>query len=160
MQVLLVELSVAVIVTGVLESTPDVVADQVPVVAPAPIVTEAGTVTHALFDAKLTVTPPGGAGTASVTVPPLGELPPTIDVGVIATLAKLPGFTVRVVLTVVVFVPESVTVCAEATEKVVTVKFTFEVFAGIVTVAGTEATAVFELLRLTTVPDGPDRPFR
>lgn len=150
---------VAVIVTGVLEATPDVVTPNVAVVAPAATVTELGTVTDELFADKLTTVPPVGAGTSNVTVP-VGLLPPTIDVGETLTDDRPPGLTVKVPVTVVVFVAEIVTVCAEDTPSVVIVKFVFEVCAGIVTVAGTVAADVLELKRVTTDPDGPALPLR
>lgn len=150
----------ALIVTGVLASTPDVVTEKVPVVAPAATVTEAGTVTLELPELKETTAPPAGAGLISVTVPPDGELPPTIETGEMLTLDRPAGFTVNVPVTVVVAVAEIVTTWLDATMPVVIVKLVLDVLAGIVTVAGTVAAEVFELLSVTTVPDGPERPFR
>lgn len=58
------------------------------------------------------------------------------------------------------FVAVIVTACETTTVEVVMVNDTWELNAGTVTVAGTEATPAFELVNETTVPDGPDFPFK
>jgi hypothetical protein len=80
-----VPLLVAVIFPVVLDPTGVVVTVNVPVVAPAAIVTVAGTVAAELVDARLTVSPPVGAGSLVVTVP-VEEAPPTTEVGLSDTL--------------------------------------------------------------------------
>jgi len=73
-------------VTAVLEATPEVVAVKVPDVAPAAIVIEAGTVTAALFDVRLTVREsPVATGPLRVTVP-VEEVPPATEAGLKATV--------------------------------------------------------------------------
>jgi len=84
--VALLEPVVPVIVTVALEATGAVVAVNVPVVAPAAIVIEAGTVTAALFEDNVTVrVSPVATGPFNVTVP-VDELPPTTDVGLKVTV--------------------------------------------------------------------------
>lgn len=61
---------------------------------------------------------------------------------------------------VVAELAEMVTVWADATLWVVTVKVACLVFAATVTVAGTLAALVLELDRLTTTPEGPALPFK
>jgi len=73
-------LVVAVIVAVVLAATAVVVTVNVPVMAPEAIVTEAGTVAHALLLERVTTVPPDGAALASVTVP-VEEVKPTTVVG-------------------------------------------------------------------------------
>jgi len=75
-----------VIVAEVLVATAEVVAVNVPVVAPAAIVIEAGTVTAALFDVRLTVrVSPVATGPLRVTVP-VEEVPPATEVGFTVTV--------------------------------------------------------------------------
>lgn len=100
----------AVIVTAVVASTPDVVMANVPVVAPAAIVIEAGTTALVELDVSVTRAPPAGAGPFRVTVP-VGEFPPTKVVGLVVTLAMPEGFTVSVaVADLLTAVPVRVTV--------------------------------------------------
>jgi hypothetical protein len=81
---------VAVTVTGVLVETADVVAVNVPLVAPAPIVTLAGTDATALLLSSAITAPPEGAPAVSVSVPVEG-LPPVTDVGLRVTALKAAG---------------------------------------------------------------------
>jgi hypothetical protein len=75
-------------VTGVLLATDEVVAANVALVAPAAIVTLAGTVaTPVLLLASDTTAPPAGAAAVSVTVP-VDPLPPTTLAGFTATADK------------------------------------------------------------------------
>src|SRR5438034_810750 len=78
-----------VIVTAVELTTALVVTAKVALVAPAPMVTLAGTVATAVFALlRPTTAPPAGAPAVSVTVP-CDELPPTTEVGVTLTEDKL-----------------------------------------------------------------------
>jgi hypothetical protein len=77
--------SVVVIVLDVFAATAVVVTLNVAVVAPATIVTLAGTVADALLDASVTTMPPAGAADDNVTVPVLA-VPPVTDVGFKATV--------------------------------------------------------------------------
>ena len=73
------------IVTAVLEATGLVVAVNVPVVAPAATVTDAGTCAAAvLLEVKLTTAPPVGAGPLSFTVP-VDDTPPSTEAGLTLT---------------------------------------------------------------------------
>lgn|SRR6185436_6213444 len=75
-------------VTGVLAVTVDVVAAKVALVAPAAIVTLAGTVATAVLPLESdTTAPPPGAAAVSVTVP-VEPLPPTSVEGFSATVDK------------------------------------------------------------------------
>lgn len=93
-------------------------------VAPAGIVTLAGTVAAALLLDSVTAAPPEGAGALKVTVPVDGLPPPTLA-GLRDTaesLAPVAGFTVSVALRVVPFnEAEMVTVLVAVTEPVLTV---------------------------------------
>jgi len=71
-----------------------VVAENVAEVAPAAIVTDAGTVTAALFEARLTTSPPVGAADEIVTVPVELDPPRTVD-GAMPTVATVGPVTVR-----------------------------------------------------------------
>jgi len=77
--------SAALIVAVALAATAVVVTVNVPVVAPAAITTVAGTTADALFDVRLRVSPPVGAGAAMVTVA-VEDVPPTTDAGFNVTL--------------------------------------------------------------------------
>jgi hypothetical protein len=68
--------------------------------APAPTVTDAGTVTPALLLAKATTAPPAAAGPFSVTVLAVVDPPPTTVFGDNVTADTPAGCTVRPVLTV------------------------------------------------------------
>ncbi len=72
--------AVAVIVAEVEVDTATVVTVNVVLVAPAAIVTEAGTVALELLELKLTVTPPDPAALGRLTVP-VEEFPPATVVG-------------------------------------------------------------------------------
>jgi hypothetical protein len=84
---------VAVIVTGVDVVTTLVVTVNVAVVAPAATVTLAGVVADALLSAKVTTTPPAGAGPVMVTVP-VEELPPIRLAGFMETAESATGLIV------------------------------------------------------------------
>jgi hypothetical protein len=111
--------------------------------------------------ASETTVPPVGAADGSVTVPV--ELAPlTSELGDSVRLATGGGggLTVRVpVCDVPWYVAVIVTVCCEATERVVTGNVPFVKPPGTVIVAGTVAAAVFELVRETTPPAVGAMPF-
>jgi len=91
--VAVVEPVAPVMVAVAFEATAPVVAVNVPVDAPAAIEIEAGTVTAALFDVKLTVTvAPVATGAYKVTVP-VELLPPETDVGLITNFWIIGGTT-------------------------------------------------------------------
>lgn len=69
---------VAVIVTGVFESTPEVVIPKVAELKPAFTIAVPETETAGLLELKLTTRPPAGAGPVRTTEALLGVLPPTI----------------------------------------------------------------------------------
>jgi hypothetical protein len=126
------------------------------VVAPAGTVTVDGTCTAAVFELVSDIGwPPAGAGKDSLIVP-VELTPPVTGVG-LNEITRLSGLTVRVCE--VIMSPGSactvaviVVVCAADTDLVVTVNDAVEYPAGMVTVKGTSAAFVFELLRATTIP--------
>ena len=77
--VLVAPANVPVIVAVAEVATGVVPAVKVVEVSPAETITEAGTVTAALFDVRVTVYPPAGAGPPRVTVP-VEDVPPVTDV--------------------------------------------------------------------------------
>jgi hypothetical protein len=85
-----------VIVATVEVVTAEVVTVNVRLVAPAGIVTLAGTVTAAELSDKLTTAPPEGAAALSVTVP-VEELPPTTAVGLTDTADSVAAAGARVI---------------------------------------------------------------
>ena len=145
------------IVTDVAAVTPVVVTPKFALVAPAATVTLAGTpATVALLLDNVTMAPPVGAAVVKVTVPVLGA-PPTTLVGLTVTEDRVgaagAGLTVSTAVRetapkapVIVSAVEAVTV------DVVMVKFALVAPATTVTLAGTLATAVLALLRLTMAP--------
>jgi len=114
--------------------------------------TVAGTVAvEALLEVKATVRPPLGAGPLIVTVP-VDVSPELTSVGFMANPVMTGGVMVRVAVSETLpRVAVIVGVSAAATALVVTVALAVIAPAGTVTVAGTDALALFEL-RLTTVP--------
>jgi len=130
-----------------------VVAVNVAVVAPAATTTDPGTVTAALFELRVTVVPPVGAGPLMVTVPV--ELVPPATLAGLKLSALITGVvTVRVA---VAEVPLKAPVIVEVpfTANVVTVKVAVVAPAATVTEAGTVAAAVLEEVRVTTSPPVP-----
>jgi len=122
-------------------------------VAPAAIVTEAGTETAALFEASVTTAPPAGAAALSVTVLPPNERPPTIPapaswrVSVFAALTFIVAVCELPFALAVITDEELVT-----TASVVTLKLAVVAPAATVTVAGTVAADVVPDARLTVKP--------
>ena len=144
-------------VTAVAAVTAVVVTPKVALVAPAATVTLAGTpATIVLLLDNVTMAPPVGAAVVKVTVPVLGA-PPTTFVGLTVTEDRVgaagAGLTVSTAVRetapkapVIVSAVEAVTIF------VVMVKFALVAPATTVTLAGTVATAVLALLRLTMAP--------
>lgn len=126
----------------------------VPCVAPAATVTEDGTVaTLVLLLLKLTAVPPVGAATVSVTVP-VEFVPRRTVVGFRVSDCTL-GTTVTVngAETVTPRVAEMLTIVCEVTALVFTVKVALVLSQDTVTLAGTVATPVLLLDRVTVVPE-------
>ena len=90
--------------TTVFAATPTVVTANVAELAPAGTVTVAGRLTLRLFDDRVTMAPPAGAGPVRKAVP-VAPLPPINVDGETKMLCILIGVIVNTVLTVV---PESV----------------------------------------------------
>jgi hypothetical protein len=149
----------AVIVTFTLLATNEVVTVKVALDAPAGTVTIAGTAALKLFEAKVTVAPPGPAAPFKVMVPNDG-FPPTTDVGetvnplsdaaVIVSVADwVAPACVAVIVAVRLLDTAAVTIVKDA-----------EVAPGAtVTLAGNVALVLLDE-RLTTVPPGPAGPVR
>ena len=135
--------------------TAEVVTVNVRLVAPAGIVTLAGTVTAAELSDKLTTAPPEGAAALSVTVP-VEELPPTTAVGLTDTADNVAAAGARVIPSaansvVLLSVAFSWTVVL-STGNVVMVNDALVAPAGMVTVGGTLAEPGRLLPRLTVTP--------
>ena len=133
-----------------------VAAVKVTLVAPAGTVTVAGTRTHrvSLLESVTTV-PPAGAGPPSVTVP-VEPPDPTAVVGLNARPESPPaGSTSRIFVCIELRVAMIVTGVFDATPVVVIVNVALLAPCGMVTDAGTEATAGLVLPRCTIAPPGP-----
>lgn len=140
------------IVTEVFTATGVVVIVKVALVAPAGMVTLAGTrATAVLLLDKVTIEPPVAAFPLSVTVP-VELVPPTTEFGDLLTVYNEATFTVRVAFTLAPRVAVMTEVAVEATPKVVTVKVADVLPAGTVTLAGTVAAAVLLLFSVTDAP--------
>jgi hypothetical protein len=141
-----------VIVTEVDEATPLVVIVKLDLVAPAGIVTLAGTcAAEVLLLDNVTTAPPAGAAPFRLTVP-VELFPPTTDVGLLVTEERLAALTVRLVLRVSPYVPEIVTEVLAETGLVVIVNVADVLPAATVILAGTCATAVLLLWSVTVAP--------
>jgi hypothetical protein len=116
--VLVIAPSLPVIVADVAPKTGGVVTVKVADVAPARIVTVAGTVKELLLELSVTVRPPLGAGELIVAVPIEG-VPPVTEVGLKVMPNTFTGLMVsRAVRVVAFFVAEIVAVVVEATVSV------------------------------------------
>ncbi len=143
------ELNVPVMVAVVAEDTALVVIVKVPVVAPAAMVTEAGTVALVELLDRVTTRPPVGAAEPMVAVPVL-EAPPATLVGETVMLVRAGGVMVRVaVADVLLALAVMVAVVFAATGVVDTVKVAVVAPAATVTVLGTVALVL--LLESVTV---------
>ena len=128
-------------------------------VAPAGIVTFAGTVALELEELRVTTDPPGPAGPLRVAVP-VADVPPTTDVGATTRLVSAGVATVRLAVWLVFpSVPVIVKDIRVETGTVVTVNVTEEAPEGTVTLAGTVALGLFDE-RLTIVPEDAAGPVR
>ncbi len=143
-----------------LAATVSVVMVKVPVLAPAGSESGAGTVAAAVFElVSVTAAPAGGAAPVSVNVPVEG-LPPMTLVGLRTSEERAAAPTVSVAVFVTPpYMDVMVTAVDDATPVVVMVAGADVEPAGIVTLAGSEATVVFELERVTTAPPVGAGPF-
>jgi hypothetical protein len=144
----------------VLAATGDVVMVKVALVAPAVMVTLAGTcATDVLLLDSVTIAPPVGAFPFSVTVP-VELLPPTTEVGDRVIEDNDAAVTVSVAFALVPSVAVMLAVVVAETASVVTVKVA-EVFPAVtVTFAGTVAAAVLPLASDTEIPPVGAAPLR
>jgi hypothetical protein len=127
--------------------------------APAATDTDAGAVELVLFEAKLILVPPAGAGPLSAAVP-VDELPPTTDAGETVRLANPAGLIVNVAD--FVSPPNAQVIVAETavvTGLVAMARVAEVAPAEMVTVAGTVALELLEVT-LTCEPPGPAGPFK
>jgi hypothetical protein len=143
---------VPVIVTEIFTVTGLVVIVKVADLAPAAIVTLAGTcAADVLLLLNVTTAPTAGAAPLRVTVP-VELMPPTTEVGDRVTEDKDAAVTVSVAFMLVPRIAVTTEVVVEATPNVVTVKVADVLPADTVTLAGTLAAAVLLLVRLTETP--------
>jgi len=139
-------------VTEVEEATPFVVMVKDALVAPAAIVTVAGTwAADMLLLETVTTAPPVGALPLRVTVP-VELLPPTTEVGDLLSEDSDAAVTVIVAFVLTPRVAVMTDVVVEATARVVTVKVAEVLPARTVTLAGVVAAAVLLLFSVTTAP--------
>jgi hypothetical protein len=147
-------LSVAWIVAVVLLSTGVVVAVNVPVICPAGMVTDSGTVAAALVLDSETIRPAGPAAPLRVTVP-VDEDPPLRLAGFRLTDTRVAGVMVNLAICdALPWVAEMFAIATAATPVVGMLKVPLTCPAATVTLAGTVA-AVLLLSRLTMTPLGP-----
>ena len=152
----LVPLTPAVIVTTVWTAGAIVVIVKFALVAPAGTVTVPPTVaTAVLLEERVTTVPPAGAGPVRVTVPVAGAGAVTVAGAIVSS--EMPGaVTVTVLVTLdPLAVAVTVTVAAVATGIEVNVKVVVVEPAGMVAVAGTVPTVVFDEERATAKPAAP-----
>ena len=134
-----------------MEPTANVLTTNVADTLPEGIVTDAGTVAEPTLDDSFTTMPVLGAGPERLTVP-VELVPPTTLVGLSVRLVNTGGFTVRVVVTLMLFnVAVKVMVFTVATAVVFATKLAVWLPADINTVAGT-MTDLSELVSLTVAP--------
>ncbi len=148
-------LKVAVNVTGVASATSDVVMlNDGEIVAPAAIVTEAGTAAaEGLLLVNCTTLPPAGALPEMLMLFPVIVPGPTIDVGPTFRLCSAGGFTVNDIgLLTPLKVAVMVTTVGVATAVVAIAKYLMVCPAATVTVSGGSATAGLSLLNATVTP--------
>ena len=133
-------------------ATAMVVTVKVALVAPAGMVTLAGTDAAAALLESETAAPPPGAGAFRVAVPVEAD-PPVTLVGLKASAERAGGSTVSEAFCVPpLYEAEMATVVDAATAVVLTVNVALEAPAGTVTLPGTEATAGVSLASATAAP--------
>lgn len=146
------------IVTDVVDATPLVVMVKEAVLAPAAIMTLAGTcAANVLLLCRVTTAPPVGAAPFRVTVP-VALFPPTTDVGVRVTEESVGALIVSVVVLLTPYVPVIVAIVLTATGVVLILNVAVLAPAVIVTLACTTAADVL-LCRVTTAPPKGAAPF-
>src|SRR3954465_12322767 len=144
--------------TDVEAATALVVTLKVALVAPAGMLTLAGTEAAPLLLESATCAPPAGAGPSSTTVPVTG-LPPVMLAWLRLTAETLGGTTVSEALCVPPpNEPEMLTAVDVATALVVTLKLALVAPAGTVTLAGTAAAGLL-LESVTCAPPAGAAPF-
>jgi len=147
------------ITTDALLDTARVVTVNVAEVEPLGTVTVAGTFAFGLLEERLTVKPAALAGPVSVTVPVAG-LPPITELGESAMPASPAGATMRLAVNdVPPCVAVKVTVLPVVTGVVEMVTVAEDAPAGMVTVAGSDATGLLDD-RLTVNPPAEALPFK
>jgi len=155
-----VELAVAVIVTGVLAATANVVIAAVPVVAPAAIVIVPGTVADAVLEVSVIVSPPGGAALEIVTVAELPAAPTTVELRMLMPVTVGPVTINAPVIVVVPTVAPMLAVTVDWIPDVVAVNVAVLAPAAMLTDPGTWAAAVLLEVSVTVTPPlgaAPDR---
>jgi len=136
-----------------------VVAENVAVVLPAGTVTEAGTETPLVLEAKLTTAPPEGAATSIVTVP-VAVAPPITDEGEKDRDTGTGGVSAKVAAAELSGVEAViVTLTPDDTDDVAILNVAELAPCGTVTDAGVEADGLLDL-RATTKPPFPACPLR
>src|SRR5262249_46654900 len=126
---------------------------KVALVAPAAMVTLAGTVAAGLASLRVISAPPAGATPVSVTVA-VEVLPLTTDAGFRVKVLRGPGFTVSTAVFSPVKLALIVTAVLEVTPTLVTVNVPVVAPAATVTVAGTVAAGLLEASETAAPPVG------
>jgi hypothetical protein len=146
----------ALMMAGVIEDTSFVVVRNVSLVAPAGIVMLAGTETEGLLLERETTKPPAGAMPVIVTVPVAEWIPPVATVRSNESTSSRGGvITSETVLVSARATALKIAVWSEpVTSDVVTVNVAEDEFAGMTTLAGTDATGLLLAIDTATPPVG------